>query len=78
MNLPRPIRVKIAAKLMSMAFALLMLWVFGKVIFWIEPTWVVLNTGFLAVMAVDFALIVSGIRPRGFLTFLDEKNDEEE
>jgi hypothetical protein len=55
----------IVQTLINAVACLAMLWGFWHVMHWIWPEAFWINVAFFAVLAVDMALIVSGIAPKG-------------
>ena len=71
--------MKYGPRIISTAFCLFVFWGTGKIVFWISgalgmgPEWKWVNIGLLSVLGVDMALIVSGIKPKGFASWFTKE-----
>jgi hypothetical protein len=58
--------VRIMSLTMKIILCLFLLVSAAKFMFWLWPEARVLNLAMLAILSVDYALIISGIKPKGF------------
>lgn len=59
-------KVIIVRALVSAVVALVILWGFWHLLYWLEPRYIWLDLTLCGVLAVDYALMISGFAPRGF------------
>jgi len=64
---------KVVSKAISISFCLFLIWVMAKFMFWLWPEGKWLHLICLVLLSVDYALIVSGIKPHGFASWFKKE-----